>query len=615
MAGIAGYIGKREAAPILRGILGKMEYSGLDTAGFLVQGKDGITGRVFGGPPARREEEISGALGTGVLGGTLGVGQAYWAARREPYGEVPGGTAEELSPTGVSGRIGVVQSGVIENQTKLRNWLKTRGVAFRGRTSGELCACLIDLFYAGNLLRAVREAVRRLEGAYALGVLSARNPEEIVALRKGSPLVIGAGKGEAFFASETPALLEWTRRIYTLGDGEMALLRREIIEFYDGEGMDIEKKASFIPGDVPQEGPGGSSMLRDIQEEPGVVRKILEAYLKKEPEEPFPKPAEIERSVELQGLSPDPRWAQAKRVVIIGSGSSAHAAFAGGYVFEDFTRMDLKTEWASEYRSRNPVVNTGDLLITLSPSGDHPDILEAVRLARERFARIITIDPGPDSPLSQGADLAISALEPPGSSLRGFCPQFLCLALLALRLGYLRGFVAGEQTALLLDALEDLPDQMEAILSFPENIQRFASRQFHKSTVFFLGSLFDYGVCLEGAFSLQETAGIPGEAVILGELSPGPLALADTSTLVMAVCTQGALFDRMEAGIRDLKARGAAIGVVTFEEITQFDAIADEVFRIPRTPEGLSPLLSVLPLHLFAGYCAVFRGIKPRIHA
>jgi glucosamine--fructose-6-phosphate aminotransferase (isomerizing) len=600
MCGIVGYIGDEEAVPVLLNGLKKLEYRGYDSAGIAVLGASGLLVRKSKGPLKFLEKLIDGETAQGALKGTMGIGHTRWATHGEPS------DINSHPHTDVSGKIAVVHNGIIENHAKLKAWLIAQGVSFRSETDTEVVAHLIDFHYNGDLLRAVQEALKRLEGSYALGIISENDPDRIIAVRKESPLVIGAGKGENIIASDVPALLEYTRDVYYLEDEEIAVLYRDQVEFYNGEGQKLTKELSRVDWDASAAEKGGYEhfMLKEIHEQPKALTDTLRARIK----------TYAAKTINLEEIGFDASWVEANRVIISACGTAWHAAMIGKYIFEHFARIPTDAEIASEYRYRNPIYNPKDIFIIISQSGETADTLAAMRMAKKSGARIIAITNVVGSTLAREADLVMYTWAGPEiavASTKAFTTQLMCLFLIALQFSLLRGTITEAALSGYIDALEQLSDQARKILDGKENIQRFASRQFNKAKVFFMGRLFDYAVSLESALKLKEISYTHSEAFAAGELKHGPIALVDTSTLVVAICTQRALFDKMDSNIKEVKARGAATVVITYDDVDFFDKTADEIFRIPCTPDSLTPILSVIPCQLYAYYCAVQRGLDP----
>jgi glucosamine--fructose-6-phosphate aminotransferase (isomerizing) len=600
MCGITGYIGYRQAVPVLLGALQRLEYRGYDSAGIAVLEGDRLQVRkAKGALPALVER-----LDRETLEGTLGIGHTRWATHGEPS------DVNSHPHTDVAGRIAVVHNGIIENYGKLKEWLQARDVVFISDTDTEVIAHLINYYYTPGkgLLAAVRETLRRLEGSYALGVAAADFPDRIIAARKDSPLIVGLGKGENFIASDVPALLDHTREVCYLEEGEIAVLYRDHVDFFTAEGERILRPPVHVDWDAESAEKGGFEhfMLKEIHEQARAFTDTLRPRLKVLDSGDY--------DIDFEEIHFDGAWAEVPRIVITACGTAWHAATVGKYALEYFTRIPVEADIASEYRYRGPVFNPADLFIVISQSGETADTLAAMRLAKKGGARILALTNVVGSTLAREADMVLYTWAGPEiavASTKAFTTQLMCLYLLALKLGRARGLVSDENYRLYLAALRNIPAQAEELLSRKEAIQRFASRHFNKGKVFFMGRQFDYAVSLESALKLKEINYTHSEAFAAGELKHGPIALVDENTLVVTIATQTRLFDKIASNIREVESRGASSLVITWEGEEGFDAVAEEVFRIPRTEDVLSPLLSVIPAQLFAYYCAVQRGNNP----
>ncbi|MDR2305101.1 MAG: glutamine--fructose-6-phosphate transaminase (isomerizing) [Treponema sp.] len=600
MCGIVGYIGGKEALPVLLNGLKRLEYRGYDSAGIALFGPEGLTVHKSKGRIRELEEKISAEK----LPGMAGIGHTRWATHGEPS------DINSHPQTDAEGRVAVVHNGIIENYGRLKEWLISKGLGFKSETDTEVVANLINFYYKDDILSAVREAVKRLEGSYALGIIAAGESDRIIAVRRESPLVVGLGKGENLIASDVPALLEYTREVYYLEDGEIAALYRDRAEVYNGEGQVIEKEVSLIRWDAAAAEKGGFEhfMLKEIHEQPRALTDTLRARIRTN--------TGAAASIDLEEIGFNKSWAaeNAGRVVITACGTAWHAGVIGKYAFERYAGIPVDVDTASEFRYRNPVFDSKDICIVISQSGETADTLAAMRLAKQRGAGIIAITNVAGSTLAREAGLVMYTWAGPEiavASTKAFTTQLACLYLIALKFGVLRGRIQDTDMVKYIEALEAIPAHAETILSGKANIQRFASLQFNKNKVFFMGRLFDYAACLESALKLKEISYTHSEAFAAGEIKHGPIALVDTSTLIVALCTQSSLFDKMESSITQVKARGAAVAVITWEDCKHFDGIADEVFRIPKTEDGFSPILSVIPAQLFAYYCSVLRGLDP----
>jgi glucosamine--fructose-6-phosphate aminotransferase (isomerizing) len=608
MCGITGYVGYRQAVPVLLGALKKLEYRGYDSAGIAVIDGDELLVRKAKG----QLYVLAQRLERETLNGTLGIGHTRWATHGEPS------DANSHPHTDVSGRIAVVHNGIIENYARLKEWLQARNVVFQSDTDTEVIAHLINYYYqatvsaaanlgGASLLSAVLEALKRLEGSYALAVVASDFPDRLIAVRKDSPLIVGLGQGENLIASDVPALLAYTREVHFLEDREIAVLYRDHVDLFTDQGEKILRAASHVDWDVESAEKGGFAhfMLKEIHEQAKAFADTLRPRL---------KTTEQGYDVHFDEINLD-EAKTAPRVVITACGTALHAAIVGKYAFEYLARIPVEVDIASVYRYRNPVFNTSDLFIVISQSGETADTLAAMRLAKKGGAHILALTNVVGSTLAREADTVLYTWAGPEiavASTKAFTTQLLCLYMLALKLGALRTALSTDDYQRHLRALARIPEQAKTVLGAQELIQRFAARHFNKNKVFFMGRQFDYAISLESALKLKEISYTHSEAFAAGELKHGPIALVDSSTLVIAIATQRELFDKIASNIREVTSRGASSLVITWEGAEeQFGAIADEVFVLPQTLDSLSPLLSIIPAQLFAYYCAVQRGNDP----
>jgi glucosamine--fructose-6-phosphate aminotransferase (isomerizing) len=606
MCGITGYIGDSRAAPVLLGALKKLEYRGYDSAGIAVLDQGTITVRKAKGPLSALEEKLAGT----VITGSLGIGHTRWATHGEPS------DINSHPHTDLSGQIAVVHNGIIENYLGLKEWLQAREVVFRSETDTEVIAHLINFYYTegkasggmpnpgfgGPLLWAVQNALERLEGSYALAIAAAEYPDRIIAARKDSPLVIGVGQGENLIASDIPALLPHTRDVIYMEEGELAVLYRDHVDLINPRGGRVIRAPSRVEWDAEAAEKGGFAhfMLKEIHDQAKALSDTLRPRIK--------NGGIVFEEFDFEACAGD-----AKRIVITACGTAWHAAVVAKYAFEHFARIPVEVDIASEYRYRNPVPGEKDLVIIISQSGETADTLAAMRLAQKGGSRILAITNVVGSTLAREADLTLFTWAGPEiavASTKAFTTQLMCLYLLALKLARVRSRITEEAYRNYIDELVRLPLLAEELLSKQKLIQRFASRQFNKTKVFFMGRQFDYAVSLESALKLKEISYTHSEAFAAGELKHGPIALVDKNTLVVAIATQTVLFDKIISNVKEISARGGASLVITWED-NPFGPVADEVFTIPKTIDPFSPMLAVIPAQLFAYYCSIQRGNNP----
>ena len=600
MCGIVGYIGEKEATPVLINALKKLEYRGYDSAGIAVFGGEDIVVRKAKGALKFLEEKIADE----TIKGSLGIGHTRWATHGEPS------DINAHPQTNVSGSIAIVHNGIIENYMELKSWLQSQGIVFRSQTDTEVIAHLVNYYYEQtmDIFSAIIKAIHKLEGSYALGVVCKDYPDRLIAARKESPLIIGLGKGENFIASDVPAVLEYTRDVYFLDQKELAVLYNDHVDLFNDEGERIIKEPFHVDWDISSAEKGGYAhfMLKEIYEQPKALNDTLRPRLVKE----------NNRNVDINfdEVTFDDTWKNAERVVITACGTAYHAGAVAKYTFERLARIPVVVDFASEFRYRDPILNKKDIFIVISQSGETADTLAALRLAKKAGAHIIAITNCVGSTVSREADDVIYTWAGPEiavASTKAYTTQLMCLCLLALKTAQLRGTISTFEYTALLDELERIPEKAQTILDNQDEIQKFASQNFNKEKVFYIGRQFDSATSLECALKLKEVSYMHSEAFAAGELKHGPIALIDRKTLVVATATMPSLFDKLKSNIVEVKSRGAATLVITQNTVEAFGESADTVITIPDTNEAFISMLAIIPAQLFAYYCAVQRGNDP----
>ncbi len=601
MCGIVGYVGEKKATPILVNALKMLEYRGYDSAGIAVFNGEDIVVRKVKGALKCLEEHIAKE----VIDGSLGIGHTRWATHGEPS------DINAHPQTNVSGTIAVVHNGIIENFSKLKAWLQEQGIVFRSQTDTEVVAHLINYFYEqdGDILSAVLNALHRLEGSYALGVICRDFPDRIIAARKESPLIIGLGEGENFLASDVPAVLEHTRKVYYLDQKQVAVLYNDHVDLYDDQGTKVIKEPSHVDWDLASAKKDGYAhfMLKEIHEQPKALTDTLRPRFVMEKDRP------VDINFEELKLTPED-WKKAKRIVITACGTAYHAGVVARYAFEKFARIPVVVDVASEFRYRNPILNEDDIFIVISQSGETADTLAAMRLAKSKGVHIIAITNCVGSTVSREADDVIYTWAGPEiavASTKAYTTQLACLYLLALKSGFSRGILSGDEYKNLLEQLNQIPSKVEEVLKDQSTIQKFVDRNFNKSKVFFIGRLFDNATSLECALKLKEVSYMHSEAFAAGELKHGPIALMDSTTLVVATATDPELYEKIASNVIEVKSRNASTLIITQADRDTFKDTADEVIRIPAVESSFAPLVSVVPAQLFSYYCAILRGNDP----
>ena len=601
MCGIVGYVGRQEAAPILLDGLERLEYRGYDSAGIAVCG-DGVLrlckkkGRVA----ALRELTHDG----GDLPGTLGIGHTRWATHGEPN------DVNAHPHMSQSGKFAVVHNGIIENFITLKEELQQKGYVFQSETDTEVVAQLLDYYYSdcGDFFEAMNRLLHAVDGAYALGIICADYPDRLVAARKDAPLLLGFGDGENFIASDVTALIRHTRDIAYMDDGELAILSRSGIRVYDRQLRPVEKKHHHVDWEVDAAEKGGYAhfMLKEIMEQPAAIRKATAARIQG-------------GRVVLQDLTMTPEQIRAMgRIYIVACGSSYHVGMVGKYNLERMLRRSVEVCLASEFRYADPIVGEGDLVIVISQSGETLDTMAALREAKKRGARILSIVNVVGSSIARESDDVLYTWAGPEISVattKAYSTQLAACYLLATEFARVRGTLADGQYENLVVELEALPEKIEKTLADKERIQWFASKYANAKDAFFIGRGLDYAVALEGSLKFKEISYIHSEAFAAGEMKHGPISLVEKGTLVVGILTQPDLFEKSVSNMVEVKSRGAFLmGLTTYGNYSIEDTAGFTVY-VPKTDPHFATSLSVIPLQLLAYYVSCAKGLdvdKPR---
>ncbi len=600
MCGIVGYVGDEEAQPILLSGLRRLEYRGYDSAGVAVLNrKKEMNLTKSAGRLANLEKKLKAV----PLTGTIGIGHTRWATHGEP-------SERNCHPhTNEKKTISVVHNGIIENYRHLREFLGTKGYHFYSETDTEVIPNLIDYYYKGDLLEAVIKAVSKLEGSYALGILSVYEPDRLIAVRKDSPLVIGVGRGENFIASDVPAVLNYTRDFIYPKDREFAVIRKDSVEVYSMEGEKMEAPVKHVTWDADAAEKGGYEhfMLKEICEQPGAVKKTMTSRIL--PGQP----------IKLDDVSfTEEEIRQIEKIYIVACGTAYHAGVVGKYVIEKMARIPVEVDIASEFRYRDPLLTDKTLLIVVSQSGETADTLAALREAKSRGVRVLAVTNVVGSSVAREADDVLYTWAGPEiavASTKAYTTQLVVMYILALYFAQHRGTMTEAEIEAVKNDMLTLPQKAEEVLSHRETIQKFASNNYMHKNMFFLGRGIDYAVAMEGALKVKEISYIHSEAYAGGELKHGTIALIENGTVVIALSTQKRLYDKMISNIREVTTRGAKVLGLTMEGNTDIEKVAEAALYIPQVQDVLAPVLSVIPLQLLAYYIAVQKGCdvdKPR---
>jgi glucosamine--fructose-6-phosphate aminotransferase (isomerizing) len=593
MCGIVGYVGTRDAAQLLLAGLRRLEYRGYDSAGLALVDGHALTIQKSAGRLSDLERRLHGQN----LAGTLGLGHTRWATHGEP-------TERNAHPhTDCTDRIALVHNGIIENATALRVWLAKQGHTFRSETDTEVLVHLVEHFLDGSLPDAVAAALRRVDGAYGIAVVSADDPATLVAARNGSPLLVALGDGEYFVASDAAAILEHTRDVVYLDDGELAVLGRDgyRIGHLHTPGS-VEKEVTTLAWDLATIERGGFEhfMLKEIMEQPAALENTLRGHLLQE-----------DGTAKLSGLNlTDTELLQYDRVVFTACGTSWHAALIGEYMFEELARIPAEVEYASEFRYRNPVLDDRTLVIGISQSGETADTLAALREAKRRGARTLGIVNVVGSTIARevhGGLYLHAGPEIGVASTKAFTGQVVALAQIALRLGRLRSLsvLEGREIA---HALSALPQQVATVLERADQVRAIADGLLQAQHALYLGRGYNFPVALEGALKLKEISYIHAEGYPAAEMKHGPIALIDEQMPVVCVAPMDAVYQKIVSNVEEVKARRGRVFAVVTEGDERLAQLADHVFSIPETIDAFTPVLSVLPLQLLAYHAAVRRG-------
>lgn len=599
MCGIVGYIGKEEAAPILLDGLSKLEYRGYDSAGIAVF--DGETINVA--KTKGRLKVLSELTHDGtMLPGTLGIGHTRWATHGSPSdtNAHPHLNSEET--------IVVVHNGIIENYLKLKKKLENKGYEFVSETDTEVIAHLLDYYYKGNPLEAVTKIMHRMEGSYALGIIFKDHPNELYAVRKDSPLIVGHTDGGSIIASDVPAVLKYTRDVYFIENEEIVRLTEQNMEFFTVDEEPLKKDPVHIDWDANAAEKGGYEhfMLKEMYEQPKAIADTFSPRIKN-------------GRIEIEELGMDDEEIKAvKKIVIVACGSAYHTGMTSKYIFEGMARIPVEVDLASEFRYRDPILTEGTLVIVISQSGETADSLAALREAKEKGCKVLGIVNVVGSSIAREADNVMYTWAGPEiavATTKAYSCQLVALYLLAMKFAHVRGTISESELEEMIEDLKKIPAQVEMLLNNKDRIQKFANRYLAAKSIFFIGRGIDYAISMEGSLKLKEISYIHSEAYAAGELKHGTISLIEDGTLVTALLTQENLYKKMISNIEEVKTRGAFVMAVTNEGHIDVEKVADYVVYIPKTNKYFTNSLAIIPLQLFGYYVAVGRGCdvdKPR---
>ena len=599
MCGIVGYVGDKQAAPILLEGLSKLEYRGYDSAGVAVMTDDGIVVKKKKGRLAKLSEMIDGGKG---VQGTMGIGHTRWATHGEPSDT---NSHPHLSN---SGRFAVVHNGIIENYLKLRDFLTKKGFVFMSETDTEVIAHLFEYYYKGDIIEAMTKVIHRVDGSYALGVICADNPDSFIAVRKESPLIVGLGEGENFIASDIPAILAHTRDVYFLENNEIVVLNKDEVKIYSTEGDEITKEAYTVDWDISAAEKGGYEhfMFKEIMEQPRAIADTISPRIK-------------DGRVVLDDITLTADYIRGiNKIYVVACGSAYHVGVVGKYVIEEMVRIPVEVMVASEFRYCNPIVDEKTLVVLISQSGETADTIAAMREAQRLGARTFAIVNAVGSCIAREADDVLYTWAGPEiavATTKAYSTQLTAIYLMSIYFGQELGIISPENLKRYIKALTELPDKISDLLENNGEIQYIASKYYNTKSVFFIGRTLDYAVALEGSLKLKEISYIHSEAYAAGELKHGTIALMEKGTVVIALCTVDNLFDKMLSNIKEVKARGAVVIAIAEQGRTEIEQEADYVIYVPKCDKLTMPSEVVVPLQLFSYYVSSLKGLdidKPR---
>ncbi len=594
MCGIIGYVGKRAALPIIMTGLKRMEYRGYDSAGIAVIESGKLEIRKQAGKLSELERELEGVS----FEGTIGIGHTRWATHGAPN------QINAHPHVGESGGIAIIHNGIIENYSALKIELQKKGHTFHTETDTETVVHLIEEFYESShdFEIAVREALYCVKGTYGFVVINAKEPDKLIVARHGSPLVLGFGDDEFFVASDASAIVAHTRQVMYLGDGEMAVISRDGIETKTIDNQPVVKKVEEITFDISQIEKGGYAhfMLKEIFEQPDTIIDAMRGRLVME-----------EGMVRLGGLTHHlETLAKAKKIIFIACGTSWHAALVGEYMIEEFARINVEVEYASEFRYRNPILEENTVVVVISQSGETADTLAAMREAKLRGATVLGICNVVGSTIARESDGGVYTHAGPEigvASTKAFTSQLTVIALLTVLLARLRNMSAVEGKQI-LGELQSLPEKVRTILKSSDYIREIAEKYIDKRNFLYLGRGYNFPVALEGALKLKEISYIHAEGYPAAEMKHGPIALIDEDMPIVFIAPKDAIYDKVISNLEEVRARGGRVIVITTEGNHEIKNKADHVIFIPKTQDFLIPILSVIPLQLLSYHMAVVRG-------
>ena len=599
MCGIVGYIGTCQAAPVLLDGLSKLEYRGYDSAGIAVYDGNKIQmQKAMGRLKVLEEMTQNGA----TLPGTVGIGHTRWATHGAPS------DLNAHPHFNKDHSIVVVHNGIIENYLKLKKKLMSKGYEFLSETDTEVIAHMLDYYYNGDPLATITKVMHRMEGSYALGILFRDYPDEVYAVRKDSPLIVGTSKSGNLIASDVPAVLKYTRDVYFLENEEIVKLTRDGLHFYNIDEEELEKEATHIDWDMNAAEKGGYEhfMLKEMHEQPKAVKDTLTPRIKNG-----------DVVIEELGMT-DEEIRAIRKIFIVACGSAYHTGVTSKYIFEKLARIPVEVDLASEFRYRDPIITKDDLMIVISQSGETADTMAVLRLAKEVGAATLAVVNVVGSSIAREADMVIYTHAGPEisvASTKAYMVQISVMYLLAFELAYANGTIDKERCMELTAQLGQMPDIIRETLELKDTCSFVASKLVNAESLLYIGRGLDYALSMEGSLKLKEISYIHSESYAAGELKHGTISLITEGMPVIAVATQKKLIEKTVSNIREVKARGAMVILICDNSIEVGEGVADYIIRLPQTDEQLMPMAAAAPLQLIAYYTSVLKGNdvdKPR---
>ena len=593
MCGIVGYVGEGHAKERIIDGLKRLEYRGYDSAGIALP----INGRIEIRKHVGEIKNLEKIIGDPAYDSSVGIGHTRWATHGAPS------DLNAHPHANGDNSIAIVHNGIIENYQEIKEWLiRDYGVKFKSETDSEVIAHLIGIYYDGDLLQAVNRAVEQMRGAYAVAAIAAAEPDKIVAVRKDAPLVAGIGKGFNFIASDIPALLKYVREVYLIENNETVVLTKDDVKIYNEDGKVVKRDVFHVTWDADAAEKEGYEhfMLKEIHEQPKGIQETLVRRLNED------------GTINLDGISMTKEDIENfDKVYIVACGTAYHAGLVGKLVIEKMARVPVEVDIASEFRYRDPFVDEKTLFIAISQSGETLDTLAALREAKRKGARILSVVNVVGSSVARESDDVFYTWAGPEiavASTKAYTTQLICMYLIGLYMGSTKGTIEKDYYTQVLEELKLLPEKVEKLFGEEDQIAALARKYHRKDQVFYVGRGLDSGVSYEGSLKLKEISYINSFAIAAGELKHGTIALMEEETLVFALATQDFLYEKMVSNVEEIKARGARVVAIAKEGRTEIEQVADEVIYIPPCMDEASPVLAVIPLQIFAYYVAKERG-------